>query len=113
MNTNIAEGLQKLSWLELYAPVQGSTKRLAERLIRKSVRNSVMPGDAKSDPLDLPDSTDSGVPEAPNTNITVVPKEQPSAPQLKEKLLYFPERREHMPSEAPIYAPEASQIRVI
>jgi hypothetical protein len=52
MNTEIRNTLEKLAWLELYTPLEGTTKRLAEKMIRRTVRHQVAPKDnAKSNPL--------------------------------------------------------------
>ena len=41
MDTNIRDGLKKLAWLELAVPLNGPTRRLAEKLIRRTAKHSV------------------------------------------------------------------------
>jgi hypothetical protein len=45
MNKSLRDALEKLAWLELYAPIDGATKRLAEKLIRRGVKKTVLPTD--------------------------------------------------------------------
>lgn len=42
MDIHLRDTLEKLAWLELYAPLEGSTRRLAERLIRRGVKRTVI-----------------------------------------------------------------------
>ena len=73
MQADLREAMEKLAWLELYVPVGGATKRLAERAIRRSVRTAVAPAGTAA-----PSDADKRPPlQTPVTN-TVLPAGTPA-----------------------------------
>lgn len=49
MKASLREELTKLAWFELVAPgIDGATKRLAEKVVRKTVKATVLPGSTGS-----------------------------------------------------------------
>lgn len=44
--------LEKLSWLELAVPVEGATKALSEKVIRRAVRAGVIPSPKQEEHTD-------------------------------------------------------------
>lgn len=61
MDQDLRDTLQKLAWLELYAPVEGATQRLAERMVRRTARRAVLPEDATTTYTDdnrMPENTE-------------------------------------------------------